>query len=296
MSHDWEDAFKRWAAPLSASEQQKCENAEGMVRKAISASEALSKYDFRVFVQGSYKNNTNVRQNSDVDVCICLADVFFSDFDFAAPYTREQAGLVDAGYTYVEFKSDVEIALKHYFGTAAVTRGNKAFDVHANSYRVDADVVACFTHRRYGSSGGFTEGTELRSDDGKSIINWPKQHHRNGVDKNTRTGSRYKKLARIFKGLRNKMNDEGIQAAEPIPSFLCECLIWNVPDSQMGASTLTEDVKSAIVYLYNNTKNEADCHEWGEVSELKYLFRAGQPWTYQQANQFLIAAWAYLGY
>ncbi len=29
-----------------------------------------------------------------------------------------------------------------------VTRGSKAFDVHANSYRVDADVVACFEHRR----------------------------------------------------------------------------------------------------------------------------------------------------
>ncbi len=294
MSQNWEDKFKRWAAPLSVTEQQKCENAEGMVRKAIAASDALSKYDFRVFAQGSYKNNTNVRQDSDVDICICLKDVFFSDFAFAAPYTREQAGLVDSNYTYAQFKNDVEKALIEYFGSDAVTRGNKAFDVHANSYRVDADVVACFTHCRYTSTGGYLEGTELRSDSGQSIINWPEQHYSNGVAKNNSTNYRYKKLVRILKALRNEMNTANIQAAEPIPSFLCECLVWNTPDSYMGAATLTQDIESAIRFLYNQTKSDAECSEWGEVSELKYLFRSFQPWTRQQANEFLVAAWGYL--
>ena len=52
------------------------------------------------------------------------------------------------GYSYADFKNDVEAALKSYFGAGSVTRGNKAFDVHANTYRVDADVVPCLEHRR----------------------------------------------------------------------------------------------------------------------------------------------------
>ena len=30
-------------------------------------------------------------------------------------------------------------------------------------------------------------------------------------------------------------------------------------------------------------------------SERKYLFRSGQPWTREQANAFVVAAWQYLG-
>jgi hypothetical protein len=39
--------------------------------------------------------------------------------------------------------------LTDFFDRGAVQRGNKAFDVHANTYRVDADVVAAFEYRWY---------------------------------------------------------------------------------------------------------------------------------------------------
>jgi len=47
----------------------------------------------------------------------------------------------------------VETALKNYFGSDKVIRGNKAFDIHANSYRVDADVVPAFAYRHYNGGG-----------------------------------------------------------------------------------------------------------------------------------------------
>jgi hypothetical protein len=40
----------------------------------------------------------------------------------------------------------------------------------------------------------------------------------------------YKKLVRIVKNLRNTMLKDNNAAAEPIPSFLSECLVWNVDD------------------------------------------------------------------
>jgi hypothetical protein len=79
-------------------------------------------------------------------------------------------------------------------------------------------------------------------------------------------------------------------------SFLCECLSWNVPDSHFGYSTYGQDLKSAVAYLYVNTEKDVLCNEWGEISELKYLFRPQQKWTRQQANDFILAAWQHVGF
>jgi hypothetical protein len=38
------------------------------------------------------------------------------------------------------------------------------------------------------------------------------------------------------------------------------------------------------------------CSEWGEVSELKYLFHTSKEWTQQQAHDFIDAVWNYVGF
>ena len=69
--------------------------------------------------------------NSDVDICVRCRDICFSDVP--GGYSKADFGLVDATYTYAEFKNEVENALKSYLGAAAVARGKKAFDLHANT-------------------------------------------------------------------------------------------------------------------------------------------------------------------
>jgi len=301
MSRDWESVFQTWAGPSSDTETTKCENAERMIKDAIRASDDLAKRDVRVFAQGSYRNNTNVRQDSDVDICVCNMSVFFSDFSTARSFDRDDVGLSDSDYTYAQFKNEVEAALVAKFGRAAVTRGNKAFDIHENTYRVDSDVVAAFEHRRYttqASDGSYNylSGIEFRPDNGGRIINWPQQHYDNGVWKNNATSRRFKRIVRILKRLRNEMAAGGVQEADPIPSFLIECLVWNVPNDGFGHTTLTADVRHALAHTFNETLNDERCHEWGEISELKYLFRQSQAWTREQAHAFLGAAWDYVGF
>lgn len=93
------------------------------------------------------------------------------------------------------------------------------------------------------------------------------------------------------------MADAKIPEAEAIPrGFLLECLVWNVPDEKMGSTTLYEDLKASLAFLYVATSTEAGCSEWGEVSELKYLFRPSQKWTREQVNAFVLRAWTYVGY
>lgn len=301
MSLDWEATFSSWGAAPGDTEQTKCENAERAVRKAIDASAKLSSKPIDVFTQGSYANRTNVRQDSDVDICVLYTGAFFPDYSMSEGLNGPLLGHTNGTYLYSEFKSDVEAALVSYFGRGSVTRGKKAFDVHANTYRIDSDVVPCFEHRRFmgtPQSNWYESppGTQLCPDGGGEVINWPRQNYENGVEKNEATGRRFKAVTRILKRLRNEMVDEGYSAAKHIPSYLIECLVWNVPDASFGRDALKDDVRYALAHLWNETRVDESCKKWGEVNELKYLFRANQPWTRGQVNTFLQAAWNYIGF
>lgn len=296
MANTWEQQFRSWAEPPSQSEIDRCTNAVRMVSAAITESTALKQRSIRVFAQGSYNNRTNVRQDSDVDIAVICSDTFFEEYP--AGTTRETFSNVAASYTYAQFKLEVGAALADYFPAGAVTRGNKAFDIKANSNRVEADVAPFFEHRRYAVNGHFISGVELKPDNGipRAVINWPEQHYANAVAKNTATSKRYKGLVRVLKNLRNDMVEAKIVAATPITGFLCECLLWNVPNTAFGHDALTADLRAALQHLYTPTTTDAGCHDWGEVSELKYLFRSQQKWTRQQANEFVAAVWTYVGY
>lgn len=240
-----------------------------MICNAIKEYEPLKGRKIKVIAQGSYRNNTNVRQESDVDICVCCMDPFFDNYTLA-DYNRAEAGVIDAPYcTYKEFKDDVETALVLKFGKAGVTRGPKAFDVHPNTYRVDADVVAAFAHRQYepkrynallnsyATPYVEPEGTQFYPDGSSdAIVNWPAQHYTNGVAKNKATNMRFKAVVRALKNLKYDMETNGNadqkKAATEAPSYLVECLIYNVPEF-VGDSPRAM-VRNAVIHAYKQTE------------------------------------------
>ena len=297
-SEELETAIRAWGRPPPTTERARCENAENVVRNAIRAHRPLQERKIEVLAQGSYRNGTNVRDESDVDICVRCSDPFF--YDLPPGLSMGTAGLIASPYTYGEFKNEVQAALESYLGGRAVNRGNKALDLHENSYRVDADVVPTFEHRRYFVGGDgrlhFVSGTEFHPDRGGRIINWPDQNYRNGTDTNQRTGERFKKIVRILKRLRNHMAAKGVGAAELAPSYLVECLVWNVPDEHFLGDSYVLNVRDVLLSAYGVTKPGAPSAGMMEINGVKPLFAAGQPWSQATANAFAVAAWNYLGY
>ncbi len=268
-----------------------------MIRKAITQSQ-LSRLGIEVFAQGSFRNVTNIPQESDVDVSVCLLDSFY----FQLP---EGASASDANITtpatqkYPDYKDAVAAALDAYFKDGQVRRGNKAIRIHSNTYRVDADVVPNWEYRDYFyNSNGilvYRSGVRFWADDGSVITNWPKQHIEEGIAKNARTKRRFKRMARILKSLQVEMLEQGV-IKQRLPSFLIESLVFNVPDDYFGDSEYRVDVRKGLAHIFNNTRPGDDASKWTEVNDVKYLFHGSQPWMKAQAHSFVSMAWDYIGF
>lgn len=289
-----EEQFALWSGSPSQTETDRMNNAESAVKKAIEASDKLKGRNIRVFAQGSYRNRVNVRGDSDVDVAVLCTNTFFWEGPPGA--TLESLGYQPATYHYPDFRREVGEALRSFFNTGVVTEGDKAFDISANSYRVEADVAPFFEHKRFFEGGGHICGVEMQPKSGGRIINWPDQHYENAVAKNNATGRGFKGCVRILKTLRYRMIANGYESAEAASSFLMECLIYNVPNSEFGNSTWLSEFRHCLAHLYNNTMNDQDCGQWLEVNELKWLFHPTQPWTRQATHQFISDCWSYVGY
>lgn len=293
MAKFTEETLNNWRYPASDTEETKLGNAEKMVREAIAASDELKDKSIEIFGQGSYANDTNVKINSDIDINVCLNDTIF--IQIPEGKKQEEYGYSDSDYKFSEYKNAVERALVKKFGRKEVVRNDKCITVLANTYRVEADVVPTFKYNRHDDNGGKAIGTKFITDKGYPVINYPLQHIENGKLKNSQTQRRFKRLTRIFKRLRYKMIEDKIPVSDNITSFLIECLLWNVPNNVFNDyDTWTERLKQSIIFLYNNTKEDNDCKEWGEVSELLYLFHSGRKWSREDVNSFLLQAWKYL--
>lgn len=298
MAKYTEDQLNLWRKPPSDTEEQRLETTERRIREAIQKSVELKEYDVEVFGQGSYANDTNVKLESDVDINVCSTAYFFTEYG-AENLSDKTFGYESGNHSYSDFKEKVRKALETEFGKDNVKDKNKCFSVVENSNRVKADVVPTYELRRHddATSSHVIKGVRYIAKDGSRVTNYPKQHIDNGKRKNANTLKRFKRVVRIFKKVRYKMIDEGIQVSPNITSFLLECLVWNVPDYIFNVyDTWTDCVKESIRHIYQKTKNEESCKEWGEVSELLYLFKGNRKWSVSDVNAYMVQMWNYLGF
>lgn len=295
-----EEQLNQMCRPASDSEETKLQNAEAILHRALSASTIVQRSKYEMFGQGSYANNTNIRLNSDIDINVCYTDGFY--YKIPDEKTANEYGLGNpTDYSFQAFKTNIEEMLVAYYGRSEVIRKNKCITIKGNTNRIQIDVVPTWKYRRYDNTNNrnYVEGVVLYADDNqnKQIINYPKQHLKNGIDKNSETLRRFKRLTRIFKNVRVKMDNDNYHPNENITSFLLECLAFNVPTAvyNKNNSCIWNDIlKDAIFYIWDNTKEDSTTYnEWGEVSELLYLMRRNK-WTRQDVHDYMHWMWNYL--
>jgi hypothetical protein len=208
------------------------------VRNALSAdSSPMRGRDHEVYLQGSYRNDTNIRSDSDVDVVVQLNETYYSDLAALEPMEKERydSARTPATYSVDQFDADVLQALRTYFGSAAVTVKNKCITLAGGSGRLRADVVVAAEYRRYWrfrstSEQSYTEGiTFWGRTDRLQVVNYPRVHYNNGVTKNGQTRW-YKPSVRMFKNARRYLVEQGTIPTNIAPSYFVEGWLYNVPD------------------------------------------------------------------
>src|SRR2546422_3171763 len=128
------------------------QTAHQSIRAALSAPASpitgrIAAGEIQIQVQGSYKNDTNIHGDSDVDVIVELNSIFYSNLTDAA---KQWLGITPAAYSWYQFRSDVVKALQSHYGPQFVdTTGNKAVKIQPGSGRLGADVVPCATYKLY---------------------------------------------------------------------------------------------------------------------------------------------------
>ena len=129
------------------------------------------------------------------------------------------------------------------------------------------------------------------SDNGFNIINYPKVHYDNGVNKNQgfRTNSNYKSTVRIFRNIKASLVMSGAINSNLAPSYFVECLIYNGNDNCFSQNTFQlrayELLKQFFSDFADNSVDNYVCQ-----NEQRILFGNGaQQWYKQDAKTFLDA-------
>ncbi len=259
-------------------------NTGNSIKNAIDAFQGFPDgINYNVYLQGSYKNSTNVYGDSDVDVVVELTSSFYNNLTDAQ---KASLGLTTAAYGYYRFRNDVETCLRAYYGTANVETGNKVFKIAPNTNRLPADVLVCSEYRLYYGTlhtNRYHTGIAFYTrNEGQRVVNFPKTHSENATAKHQATNSWFKPTVRIFKNIRKYMTANNGFNKSIAPSYFIECLISNIPNNQFGTNYQTT-VINCHNYLTQNSMDDFMCLNgirplWGDSNE---------NWNQDDARYFL---------
>ncbi|MEX1014599.1 MAG: nucleotidyltransferase [Candidatus Paceibacterota bacterium] len=254
-----------------------------------------------IYLQGSYKNHTNIRGDSDVDVVVELNTIFGHNShklsnDQQVIHSRTYTS---ATYKWEDFRSDVISALENYYGQKYVDcSGNKSIKLISNGSRLNADVVPVIKYRKYSHFKGDNDfhaerGIKLyHRTTGDSIINYPRHHYSNGNDKNSdsKTKGLFKPVVRVFKNMRSYLVSRGELNDGVAPSYFLEGLIYNVPNEKF-IGNYSDIIFNVLKYLHENPIDDFYCQNeihplfgdedqrWNEIDAKITINAFVQAWT-----------------
>lgn len=265
----------------------------GRIRTVLEADGShLSGKSYEMYLQGSYRNSTNIRGDSDVDLVVQYNGGFITDISNLSEREVElfNAQHSNGAYGWSEFKADVIKTLSEYFGSDKVKDGNKSIKISGVPGLLRADVVPCVQYRFYQHYNSLTDQSYIDGmtfytrNENRQVINFPKLHYSNGASKNQRTNENYKPSIRMFKNARRFMREREMVTRNLAPSYFIECLLYNVPDSKFSNNFRTTYV-DVVNWLANADYDSFKCQneqtnlfgpseEQWNVGDLKTLLTA----------------------
>lgn len=284
-----ESQLSRWS---DHGAQETAKGTHEAIRRVLAAHTWPNGMNYDVYLQGSYRNDTNIRGDSDVDLVLEFGPTVRYDSDSLSPYDQQRLASTfgPVVYSWNDFRREALRALNSGFGTSFVSQGNKSIKIWGNGSRLPADVVVCMEYRHYSSLYDYAEGMIFWAlQDKRWVVNYPKLHYQNGADKSRRTWDRYKRSVRMFKNARNYLESHGTISAKLAPSYLLECLLYNAPDPYFQ-SDFQQTYGSIVNWMVDADFTRLMCQNCQQ-----HLFgTSAEQWTIANAKslaQHFVALW-----
>lgn len=263
------------------------ENTHNSVRNALDSYKWPEGVSYEPYLQGSYRNFTNIRSDSDVDLVVELNSVMYSNLTDAE---NSALGLQSATYGWLQFRQDVINALTNYYGGQNIdTSGSKSIKLLPTSGRIKADIVVCVNYKYYRNLRVVSEGMTFWTLPGwRQIINYPKLHYNNGAAKNSaqRTRGWYKPSIRMFKNARNRVIQNNSLLDSRFPSYFIEGLLYNVPDN-MFVNSYPNTFVNVVNWLDDRFRGDST-EEFVCQNEMHYLFgNYSVQWNVEDAREYV---------
>jgi len=230
-----------------------------------------------VFLQGSYKNDTNLRQDSDVDVVVQLAARLRPRVAGLSGLQLEQNQAHKLAHDrWKSFRKQVLKALRAKYGTEAVTTRRKSLKLVKGKIPASADVVVTL---RCGVGLAF-----YLPDEHRWVVSYPQQHHAKGLRKERGTNNTYKQTIRMFKAIRNHLIKNDAIGDGIAPSYFIECLLHNVPNDLFRPS-FSQSYYGIVEYLTTASLQQFKCQ-----NGVQELFGPSRDlWSVDEAQRFVQA-------
>ena len=217
-----------------------------------------------VFLQGSYANSTNVRDNSDIDIV-----VVFKDYTYRSYWNTDVKNARDTLYNSINGKNNFQF-----------TKGHKTVKYGGNQTYVPADLVPCVQYSTNGHDGVIVYDHRTR----RNIISYPKQHKTNGESKSGDTNGNYKKAVRMFKNARNYAVNKRIITESTCPSYFLECLLYNI-NNDMFSGNESDIFYNVLKVLYDNRHSLSNLKRQDEIQSL--FDGTASSWDVNDARLFI---------
>lgn len=264
-------------------------NNDYIKQEFLKIKEILEKFEtsfgdkIKVFLQGSYKNNTNINSNSDIDIVAQLYTVFMSNIgnsednkklNFSKNFSDYEKKCYDESFDSTTkhelFKNELFNFLNNNLQKENVSKWSKTIKCKIKNSTFTFDIVPAIEYRFYkefiNKNTKFIEGNAIYNDKkSQYIINFPKQTYKNSIKKMELTDFFYKRTVRIFKNImHNDIKDEYLK----ISSFALESILYNVENNIYKIKNDNERVlKICLWVLFNDNK----FNSWKEPNEILLL-------------------------
>ena len=236
-----ENQLKVWAQPGTV---KGAKNTHAAIRNALAGHQWPDDVRYRTYLQGSYRNNTHLRRQSDVDVVVELTSLPIREGSLLPDSQKRllKERFPEPEYGWRRFRRDVFRAIATGFGESRVREGRKTLKLVMESPEIPVDVVVAvryLTYTEYSDQRSYkhTEGMGLYlPTESRWTVSYPHIHRRNGVRKEKATNWWFRRTIRMFKNARAQLVEEGRLATATARSYQIECLLYNVPDRLLGHS------------------------------------------------------------